>query len=512
MTANPYADTTVRQSLLQRETERAIENLHRNAKKIVDDYEIPMPVALEFMATLGPLEEAALSIPKGQDYMDKLMKFCLAESLKNMPPVDPEQAKLYSKGNPKGRRVKTEGLKMPKFTGIVNRQEPLDDAAPTSEPTTVLGNPITDVAPAVEVPQDIKDKMEAIKASAQEPDLSDVANLKKAATVDFDPLTGKPDDEIIPVEIVSEADEFLGPKVEREPLPMLDPNKEVARILKEAFPGTTDEYKLRFFRETVGFKLVTECVLSMGASDMYRTLNDAIAAAKANPIETVSEPKASGEIATEKPTENGQSAVATHTESIEPKQEQPLPQNSTNSMAVAVIPKSEVAPVQSAIGFRIPSPEQFGYMQQLAKFVAQSGFYKDVNTEAKAMVIFMKGYSLNIEPMTALDGIFVISGRPYIGAKLVKGLLEATGQCQRFDIFGDEHQCTVTIQRKGRPTPNVYKFTMEEARAAKLMGSGMYEKWPAQMLRWRAIKQAVDTDFPELGFGLGRDDDEAEAA
>ncbi len=151
-------------------------------------------------------------------------------------------------------------------------------------------------------------------------------------------------------------------------------------------------------------------------------------------------------------------------------------------------------------------------MQQLAKFVADSGYYKDVNTPAKAMVIMMKGYSLDIEPMTALDGIFVINGRPFVGAKLVKGLLEDKGKCQRFDVIGDARQCTVTIQRKGRAEPNVFKFTWDDAVKAQLVGKDNWQKYPVQMLRWRAIKQAVDTEFPELSFGLGRDDDEIDDA
>jgi len=511
-TTNPYANPKVKQSIGERETQRAIDNLRRATQKIINDYDIPMPKALEFMATLGSLEEAAISTPKGMDYLDKLGHFCLEEALKTHPPsvkktqiIDDSKPRLVGTGA--DRRVYTGELKVPTRNRENVQQQTLDDQKPAAPQTTVLGNPITDDAPDVEIPQDIKDKVDAIKASAQTPDLSDVTKLKATTKVDFeaDELGG--DDKVIPAEFIdekpaSELDQAFGPKVET-PLFDFDAAITVANMLSKAFPDKGPEYKLHFFREVTGLNLVKDATTADQQAEMFRKLEAGIEHAKNNPV-----------------IPDGQEAVETVASGV-PVQDKPsgvtAPENQASNgastTAIAVIQKSEVSTAsKSTVGFRMPSPEQFSYMQQLAKFVSESGYYKDVNTPAKAMVIMMKGYSLNIEPMTALDGIFVINGRPFVGAKLVKGLLEATGQCQRFDIFGDNKQCTVTIQRKGRAEPNVFHFTWEDATKAQLVGKDNWQKYPAQMLRWRAVKQAVDTEFPELSFGLGRDEDEEEAA
>lgn len=510
-------------SIGQRENERNIESLRRNVEKILNGYGISMEQAMPFLATLGDIEVIALNTIAGNDYLDKVTAYCRNELLKtiqgpNGPAAQKEKSyhdheKPRMVGTGANRHVDTGAIKMPQRTGDKEQQMFADDKPAEKPPTTVLGNPISDELPAAEVPAEVKAAMEQIHTAATTPDLSDVTKLKEAAKVNFDADELGSDDKVIPAEViedkpVSALDETFGPKQDG-PLFDYDAAMTVANMLGKAFPERTSDYKLHFFREVTGLNLVKDATTAEMQADMFAKLQAAIDDAIAHPIENT--PKeaefSAAEISGPYAPENQNSPIAPK---IHPSNAETT---APTTNALAVVSKNEVsAPSQSAIGFRMPSPEQFQYMQQLAKFVAQSGFYKDVNNEAKAMVIFMKGYALNIEPMTALDGIFVINGRPYIGAKLVKGLLEATGQCQRFDIFGDEHQCTVTIQRKGRPQPNVYKFTMEDAKAAKLMGSGMYEKWPAQMLRWRAIKQAVDTDFPELGFGLGRDDEDESAA
>lgn len=491
MSSNPYADPKVKAGISERISDFAVESLRRNVKKVIDGYGLSFECAIAFMATLQPsLEVAALSRITGEDYLEKVTRWCMEEVNKTIPKTVGEGEPRIV-GNGKHKRIDTGVIKMPEHKYPQESQTLFDDApVGPKQPTTVLGNPIPPNPPKVEITDDIRTAMKNIKAAAHEPDMSDVTahHTDSKSALNDDELTGKSD--VIEGEVIEDK-----PKTEPQPQPVADPPMEAADMLREAFPYESSDYRMRFFRETTGYKLLADGVAEIGWPALKEKLAAGIAAAKAPKVEQSEQPKPSAEPPAEKP----------------PVSEQL--QSSPSSSLPAVISKSEVAPLKNSIGFRIPTPEQFSYMQQLAKFVADSGFYKEINTPAKAMVIFMKGYAVNVEPMTALDGIFMVNGKPYVGAKLAKALVEASGLCQRFDIFGDDKQCTVTVQRKGREKPNVYQFTWQDAIKAKLTGNNTYEKYPAQMLRWRAVRQAVETDFPELGFGLGGErDDEDEAA
>lgn len=514
---NPFAKFN--HNVRQTQAEINEQSLRRSLLKVANDFDVPWDKCIEQLAAQGPVEEAAQDMVKGNQYLDAFTLFCRNECLKTIPPQPAPKTAGDGKprivGHGRDRHIDTGVIKMPQAKGGKQTQAAFDDKSAEPKPaTTVLGTPI-DPAKPIEpppMPESTKIALESLRNGN-----------KQNFDAQPDELTGKPDD-IIQGEVIegapdkpekpqSEFDTFDKPS---EPAPEYIPlGRRVAEMLNAAFPDASEEYKLNFYREATGFPTIAKGEAEAGSATILTSLEEAIEESKTlvvlpdspKTVEIVGISNKAVTDATTPEIENRQIAPNIQPSNVEVKE--------PTTKALAIAPKSEVATVQSMIGFRIPTQEQFAYMQQLAKFVAQSGFYKDVATEAKAMVIFMKGFAINVEPMTALDGIFVIGGRPYVGAKLVKGLLEASGRCQRFDVVGDATKCTVTIQRKGRPQPNVYTFTMDDARAAKLMSSGMYEKYPAQMLRWRTIKIAVDTDFPELGFGLGRDpdeDDEAEAA
>jgi len=500
---NPFLNPRVVGGILEQQIERDALSLRKAVTKVLNDYSIGMDIALHYMATLQPLEDVvAKGRNCGADYLESITRFCIEKTVASIPPSTKKPADLtkpHIVGIGSNRHIDTGVIQMPTRKSEEPTQAPLvTESIEPKSPTTVLGNPIPTEIPAIEISDDHKAALDSLR------------NGNKQGFED-DPLTGKPHEDLIrrqsairadvmDEEPVSELDAAFGPKADG-PMFDYDAAMTVANMLGKAFPDTTSDYKLHFFREATGLNLVKDATTAEQQIEMFKKLNEGIEHAKNNPVEIAAKTVEISTSATQVPKYTNEPIVPNVQPSIVEVVE---PQ----TKSLSVVPKTEIATVQNMIGFKIPSQEQFGYMQQLAKFVAQSGFYKDVNTEAKAMVIFMKGFAINVEPMTALDGIFVISGRPFVGAKLVKGLLEASGLCQRFDVVGDAKKCTVTCQRKGRPQPNVYTFTWEEATKAGLTNKENYQKWPGQMLRWRAVKQAVDTDFPELGFGLGRDPEE----
>ncbi len=162
-----------------------------------------------------------------------------------------------------------------------------DEPAEVKVPKTVLGNPITEDTTPAEVTPEIKAKLDAIKAAAKTPDLSDVTKLKEAAKVSFeaDELGGS--DTIIPAEVIeekptNEADEFFGEKRPTEPYKPL--GQRVAEMLTDAFPEATPDWKTHFFREATGFSTVARGEAEAGSATIIESLKEAIEESKNKPV------------------------------------------------------------------------------------------------------------------------------------------------------------------------------------------------------------------------------------
>lgn len=103
-----------------------------------------------------------------------------------------------------------------------------------------------------------------------------------------------------------------------------------------------------------------------------------------------------------------------------------------------------------------------------------------------AMVAMMLADELGIGRITALRGMFPVSGKVSMESRLMLALCLA-----RLDVWtvtGDDNSATATARRKGMDCePTSVTFTFEDAKRAGYANKSNYKTQPATMLRWRAI-------------------------
>lgn len=130
----------------------------------------------------------------------------------------------------------------------------------------------------------------------------------------------------------------------------------------------------------------------------------------------------------------------------------------------------------------------------------------------QAMAIMLKGYELGLSLTASFEFVQVIQGHVGLSPRgclaLIQQspLLEALSIDDYADENGNPESCTVAMAR-GNFTYSV-TVTMEDAHRAGLIkpGSG-WEKWPANMLRWRAVGFCADVVFPDIIGGMKRADE-----
>jgi hypothetical protein len=135
-----------------------------------------------------------------------------------------------------------------------------------------------------------------------------------------------------------------------------------------------------------------------------------------------------------------------------------------------------------------------------------------VSNPEQAMAIMLKGYELGLSLTASFEFVQVIQGHVGLSPRGCLALIQQSPLCEALSIEdhtddqGNPERCTVTMAR-GNFTYSV-TVTMADAQRAGLVkpGSG-WEKWPANMLRWRAVGFCADVVLPDVIGGMKRADE-----
>lgn len=134
------------------------------------------------------------------------------------------------------------------------------------------------------------------------------------------------------------------------------------------------------------------------------------------------------------------------------------------------------------------------------------------------LAAMLTGEELGIKPMTSLQKIHVIEGRPGLASELMRALILQHGH----EIWIEEKSTTrVTVAgcRKGSERVSRVTWTADDVKRAGLDGRPNHKKYPRAMLTARATAELARDIFPDVigglyaleelqdGFGFGEDDD-----
>lgn len=146
-------------------------------------------------------------------------------------------------------------------------------------------------------------------------------------------------------------------------------------------------------------------------------------------------------------------------------------------------------------------------LQEKAAGIAKSGLYKEINTPEKALVVMMMGRALGVNELTALQGIYIINGRPWVSADLIFALVRAKKICKNMEASTSLEGARCKMTRVDDGFTFEAFFGPEEAKRGGLTGKDTYQKFPDQMYLHRAVRRCCTMVCPEILMGIGIDED-----
>ena len=145
---------------------------------------------------------------------------------------------------------------------------------------------------------------------------------------------------------------------------------------------------------------------------------------------------------------------------------------------------------------------------RLAKMIKVSGMApKDMDSAEKIAAAILQGMEVGMPPMTALQSIAVINGRPTIWGDGLVGLVRGSGECEYvkewIDGEGDERVAHCETKRKHELEPVTRTFSIANAKAANLWSkSGPWKQYPERMLQMRARAFCLRDAYADILRGM----------
>lgn len=117
------------------------------------------------------------------------------------------------------------------------------------------------------------------------------------------------------------------------------------------------------------------------------------------------------------------------------------------------------------------------------------------------LVAIEYGRSVGIDPITAINMVHTIKGKPTASAQLMGALVRRAGHTLR--VSWDGTTARAEIIRADDPTFTfTSEWTMDRARESKLTGNATYQTFGPNMLKARAIAEVARDACPEVLAGV----------
>lgn len=165
-------------------------------------------------------------------------------------------------------------------------------------------------------------------------------------------------------------------------------------------------------------------------------------------------------------------------------------------MTTAVVPHKVQPPAAL-----LPSVQELDIIKAIAATAGSAGnllptIGKRPMTAAEATVIMVYGRELGVQPMSALQHIYVVKGRPESSTQLKVGMMQAYDPNAGVEILERTlERARVRITYKGRSA--IFEAAKEDAQRADLLGNPVWAKYPMQMLVWTATRTGVRIMAPD---------------
>lgn len=135
--------------------------------------------------------------------------------------------------------------------------------------------------------------------------------------------------------------------------------------------------------------------------------------------------------------------------------------------------------------------------EKVASAMVKSGYFQDSRDVSQAIVKILAGREMGFGAFASMTGVYIIQGRPSVGANLMASAVKRSGRYDYRVIEMTDTACEIEYLQAGKPIGRS-RFTIEDARKAQTKN---LDKFPRNMLFARAMSNGVRWYCPDVFDG-----------
>jgi hypothetical protein len=150
----------------------------------------------------------------------------------------------------------------------------------------------------------------------------------------------------------------------------------------------------------------------------------------------------------------------------------------------------------------------------LAKVFYESKIFKDVGSEAQAIVKILAGREMGLSPIQSMNGVYIVENKIGYETKIFLSRLKKSGKYDYEVTFTEKEGRTESasvaffrVEGKERRGIGISKFTIYDAARIGLINKAAYKNYPKLMMFYRAASDGMKMYCPEIleGAALAED-------
>jgi len=168
--------------------------------------------------------------------------------------------------------------------------------------------------------------------------------------------------------------------------------------------------------------------------------------------------------------------------------------------------KTSPAPVNQVFA-KFPTKEEWETMNIVAQTLKQGGVMPNsIDTLPKMVVALQAGKEIGLSPIESMNSLYFVNGKIAMYGEAVPNQLVRAGHRIKWGKC-DEKQAEVTVIRGDTGDSMTTKLTMEQAEKRGYTKNNVWQRFPENMLKWRALSMTAKFIAPDAMKGIGIKED-----
>jgi hypothetical protein len=145
----------------------------------------------------------------------------------------------------------------------------------------------------------------------------------------------------------------------------------------------------------------------------------------------------------------------------------------------------------------------------LGEVFVKSGMFKDIKTQAEAVVKILAGRELGLAPIESMNNIFIVNGKTTVMAGVIASLIKKSGKYDyKIDTLTDTDCILSFFELQEGKFVEIGKstFTFKDAAKAGLVNKDVWKNYPRNMLFARALSNGSKWYCPNVFAGYTREE------